>query len=119
MPTGLRTGRSTGASPALGEGQEQRKGMCVPPSGGYSAAALFGETAARSAASSGRQEPQLVPARSAAPISATLAARPEATASTMAFEPTSKQAQTIGPRSGIAASGRPASSAVASASPKA
>src|SRR5215468_5723732 len=49
----------------------------------------------RIVASSGRQEPQLVPARRAAPISATLANLADCTAATMAARPTAKQAQTV------------------------
>ena len=47
--------------------------------------------------SSGMQEPQLVPARSFLPMSATVAASPLAIASRMAGRPTPKQAQTMGP----------------------
>src|SRR6516165_12170364 len=47
--------------------------------------------------SSGRHEPQLVPARSASPMPVTLAAAPVSIAARMVASPTLKQAHTIGP----------------------
>jgi hypothetical protein len=47
--------------------------------------------------SSGRQEPQLVPARSASPMPSMLAGAPASIAARMVASPTLKQAQTIGP----------------------
>ena len=47
--------------------------------------------------SSGRHEPQLVPARSAAPMPSTLAAAPVSIAARMVASPTLKHAHTIGP----------------------
>ena len=47
--------------------------------------------------SSGRHEPQLVPARSALPIASTSVAAFDAMASRMTFSPTPKQAQMTGP----------------------
>ena len=47
--------------------------------------------------SSGRQDPQLVPARNALPISSTVVALPDPIASQMVASPTLKQAQTMGP----------------------
>ena len=73
----------------------------------------FGGDAGRmrvsSALSSGRQEPQLEPALSTAPM-ASSSCSPRAMAPTMVLTPTSKQAQTMAPRSSCAAPGRPASS---------
>src|SRR5215468_10707221 len=62
----------------------------------------------RIVASSGRHEPQLVPARKAAPISTTLAALPDWIAATMAARPTAKQAQTVGPGEATPANETPA-----------
>src|SRR5204863_82728 len=47
--------------------------------------------------SSGRHEPQLVPARSAAPMASTLVAAPDWKAARIVASPTPKQAQTVGP----------------------
>ncbi len=55
--------------------------------------------------SSGRHEPQLVPARSALPIASTSVAAFDARASRMTFNPTPKQAQMTGPGLGDAIGG--------------
>src|SRR6516225_4882262 len=58
--------------------------------------------------SSGKQEPQFVPARSVRPISATLVALLAAMASRIAASRTPKQAQIKGPASATASARRPA-----------
>src|SRR6266849_9776271 len=62
----------------------------------------------RIVASSGRQDPQFVPARKAAPIAATLVSFPDWMAPTMVARPTAKQAQTVGPGEATPASETPA-----------
>ncbi len=60
----------------------------------------FTPVEATSSASSGRQEPQFVPARKAAPIASTSGQLPLSIAAVIVFTPTSKQAQITRPGSG-------------------
>src|SRR5262245_30871841 len=78
----------------------------------YSAAiaAFAASASATIRLSSGRHEPQLVPARSALPMSSTLPAVPDWIASRMVARPTPKQAQTIGPALASPSAERPDSS---------
>src|SRR3546814_12065297 len=59
----------------------------------------------------GRHDPQLVPAFSVTPSSSNVVSDSDVIAEMMVFMPTSKQTQTIGPRSGAGLAGRPASRA--------
>ena len=85
----------------------------VVPDGACDAAAAATASAPASATirlSSGRQEPQLVPARSAWPMPSTLVAVPASIAARMVASPTLKQAQTIGPELTNPSADRPDSS---------
>src|SRR5258705_9329902 len=70
-------------------------GDTVAPASAARIASAVGSATIR--LSSGRQEPQLVPARSAAPMPSTLVALPDWSAPRMVASPTPKQAHTIGP----------------------
>src|SRR3546814_10659507 len=59
----------------------------------------------------GRHDPQLVLAFSETPTSSNVVSDSDVIAEMMVFMPTSKQTQTIGPRSGAGLAGRPASRA--------